>query len=342
MNEFQAVIEMQPTEIINRYVFAVGEHLPRKARKDIEVELKSLLTEMLDARATEEGRPADAAMTASVLREFGEPAEVAQRYVPQRPILSASASANFVTVWKIVAAWVAVFAVGSTALALVNAARDGNTTLEVLASGFGSLLVAMFASLGVVGLIFYLMERADANAMNSTAEKWDPLKLPAAQNPNRVDRTDVIFEVVANTFMFSVLNLTPGWLRWFVADSDGVAAFPLFNEAFFQFVPLFNISLLAHIVLYLYVSTRSSWTRTTRILELFVGITSPIVAWVILNSGVQLAATPAFEPLIRLGITIALIVSAVVVLLNVYRLFTKRWNETDGTSEIELVPNGSH
>lgn len=334
---------MEPNELINRYVHAVGEHLPRKSRGDIQAELKSLLAEMLDTRAAEEGRPLDAAMTASVLREFGEPEQVAQRYAPQRPLLSPASSATFITVWKIVSAWVVVFAIATTVLAIFSSSREPQAIEQVLLNGFGSFVASMIGSIGVLGIIFYAMERLGTrSAQSGPAEKWDPLKLPAAENPNRLDRSEVIFTVVLNVFMLAVLNFAPNWLRTFGVSAAGLETGTFFGEAFFRFLQWLNVSFIIEIGLHLFVSTQGRWTRSTRIAEIASGGLSALIVGLVLSSNLPLAAQSQYEDLARLGVTVALIIVMIELINNIRRLITKRWNDTETKPEIGLVPNGQH
>ena len=61
-------------ELIERYVYEVGRHLPRKQRADIQVELKSTLVDTLEDRV--EGEPSQDDEI-QLLKEFGPPRKVA-------------------------------------------------------------------------------------------------------------------------------------------------------------------------------------------------------------------------------------------------------------------------
>ncbi|MGD8167188.1 hypothetical protein ACEXOS_008180 [Herbiconiux sp. P16] len=73
---------MNPDEIIESYVGDVVRRIPRRLRRDVGLELRSLLTEELAGRAADSGRPADAALAMELLTAFGRPQEVADRYRP--------------------------------------------------------------------------------------------------------------------------------------------------------------------------------------------------------------------------------------------------------------------
>lgn len=74
---------MNVQAIIDDYVNKVAAKLPRTQRNDIGLELRTLLTDQLRSAAEAAGRAPDAEMTANVLREFGQPSEVAARYAPR-------------------------------------------------------------------------------------------------------------------------------------------------------------------------------------------------------------------------------------------------------------------
>ncbi len=73
---------MNPSDVVESYVVDVMRRLPAKDRNEVGLELRGLLTEMLEDRARTAGRAADDAMVLGVLREFGTPAEIAARYRP--------------------------------------------------------------------------------------------------------------------------------------------------------------------------------------------------------------------------------------------------------------------
>src|SRR5450756_2942242 len=66
---------------VDRYISAIGDRLPAKQRKDIETELRSLILDALEGRT---GKATDFSEEdeLAVLREFGRPEVVAQRYAP--------------------------------------------------------------------------------------------------------------------------------------------------------------------------------------------------------------------------------------------------------------------
>ena len=66
-------------ELIERYLHAIGRHLPGNKREDILTELRSTLEDQVEARAAGEPNEADAA---AVIAEMGPPRQVAAGYFP--------------------------------------------------------------------------------------------------------------------------------------------------------------------------------------------------------------------------------------------------------------------
>ncbi len=75
---------MNANEMIDRYIFAVGERLPYKKSLDIQAELRSTMLDTLEDRA---GANPSLEQVAEVLKEFGAPEKVATSYNPQRQYL---------------------------------------------------------------------------------------------------------------------------------------------------------------------------------------------------------------------------------------------------------------
>jgi hypothetical protein len=73
---------MSPDAIVEAYVNDVARRLPRAKRNDVALELQALLSEELQGKADTSRRAADEAMALELVRAFGAPEEVADRYRP--------------------------------------------------------------------------------------------------------------------------------------------------------------------------------------------------------------------------------------------------------------------
>ena len=94
-------------DVIESYVLDVMRRVPAKDRSDVGLELRGLLSEMLDDRAATEGVIPDDAMVLAMLRDFGTPAEIAARYRP---------SGGFVIIPAEQTRWFAIVSLGGVGL----------------------------------------------------------------------------------------------------------------------------------------------------------------------------------------------------------------------------------
>jgi hypothetical protein len=90
---------MTPDTVVEAYVNDVARRLPRAKRNDVALELQALLREELAGKADESGRVADEAMALELVRAFGSPEEVAERYRPAAfTIVPATRSRKFAAI----------------------------------------------------------------------------------------------------------------------------------------------------------------------------------------------------------------------------------------------------
>lgn len=93
---------MDAKAVIASYVDDVVRWLPRRQRSDVGFELRSLLNEELDAKATDAGRPADEAMALALLHAFGAPEAVAARYRPSGFMIIEPAYSYAFALWSLI------------------------------------------------------------------------------------------------------------------------------------------------------------------------------------------------------------------------------------------------
>src|SRR6516164_6848940 len=104
---------MHADEVIEMYIDDTVRLLARRQRDDVAAELRALLSEELNARAQESGRPPDLALALALVRGYGLPNDVATRYQPAWNIIDPADSKSFMRAAII----------GSSALVLLSALR---------------------------------------------------------------------------------------------------------------------------------------------------------------------------------------------------------------------------
>src|SRR5271165_1519373 len=91
------------TDLINRYLQAVGFWLPRDQKQDILAELSEDLRSQLEDREEEFGRALTESEVADLLKKRGRPIFVAGQFLPQHTLIGPALYPIYVFVLKIVA-----------------------------------------------------------------------------------------------------------------------------------------------------------------------------------------------------------------------------------------------
>jgi hypothetical protein len=255
-------------DLIERYVAEVGRYLP--ARSDVPDELRSLLSDALEQRASEAGRPPDDDMAADVLREFGDPEEVAERYSQPRYLIGP----ELYPLYESIAIGIIVISLAiRVAVAVFRLLVDRR--LPQLASfpgAAGEFILNTFVLLGVLTLVFFVLERV---LPASRAESpWDPRDLPPQPGEARshVSRRDVEISLWELTIGLILLNVFPQWIGIpFVQQYRPHLASPV-ELAIPLPVVLLNTYWMAALLLNILLWRACEWTRALRWMQLFVGL----------------------------------------------------------------------
>jgi len=322
--------------LLDRYIHEVGRFLPRNNRGDIQAELRSSIVDSLEDRF---GPEADESQVAELLKELGKPRDVASSYHPQGQYLIGP---GLYPVFRMVA-WIVVAAVlGAQLLAFgVSILVDGDAfaPLEMLAS----LVNSIPASLGWVLITFMILQYYDAKPYLED-KPWDPRDLPEVNLEQVLKRGELIFGLVLGTLFLVLVTLFPQWIGFIT--TPGGKFYP--NPVIIDYLVLIQVSLLANILLKIYLLWRGRWSMLTRLIKLGLeGFSVVILALLVQGHNVWLASRSAgglFDGLeaissitdggwqivgmqsFRLGFSVALIVTIVEIFVTVYRLLKNKFS----------------
>ncbi len=150
-------------ELIERYIYAVTRHLPQKQRTDVEQELESLISDMLDARCgaiTPEEKDVRV-----VLTELGSPWELAAKYAGEEK--KALISGEYFLIYKRVLKIVLPIAAAAVAFAGIlnvfsGAALEGGAlqaAITMMAQSIGGAFGGLLQAFAIITFIFAVLER---------------------------------------------------------------------------------------------------------------------------------------------------------------------------------------
>ncbi len=319
--------------LIDRYVHEVGKRLPKKQRIDVEAELHSLLSDMVEDRAQTKVNEADEEVVVDVLRDFGSPSQVAGSYQPRKNYLIGP---ELFPIFKLVVT-VVITVLGALALVgiFISAVGSENflpTFLKQLTSGFLNYLQNMIGVFANIVIVFALIEwfvPADKLAREMADEEgvWDPRSLPVPDDDKDISRLGTIIGIVFGVIFLAWLNVYPNQAGVFYFNEEPASFISILSPNFFNILlPWVNISIIVSIGVDIFKLWRGKRTLMVRMLEIGKEVVSAVVLYIFISNppvfsiSAELAGRGGFEELAdllnsmaRIGFPILLILTLVTV-----------------------------
>ncbi|TET35123.1 MAG: hypothetical protein E3J69_05630 [Anaerolineales bacterium] len=316
--------------LIDRYVYEVGRHLPRKNRSDIQAELRSSLIDALEDRAGQEPTEAD---VAELLKEFGPPKVVAASYYPEGQYLIGP---PLYSLFRLVTGIVLAAVLGAQLLALgigYFVAQEPIAPLEAVVG----LLNSIPAALGMLVIVFVILQWFDVRP-ETEDEPWDPDSLPEISESETVNRGERIFGITMSIILLVVLGFFPESIGFVTSFGSELFTNPVIAE----YIGLITFSLLFGIGLDIYLLWQGRWGTFTRIAKIAANLLSIAIlfllvqghtAWLVEHGSVGFFATLELLPdnitggwqvigmeAFRLGFGVALIITSLETVVMIFRL----------------------
>lgn len=225
---------MKNQELIDRYVYAVVKHLPRKQAGDIEKELHGLIEDMLAARCLE--RPAEQKDVLVVLTELGTPQELAAQYTQDKD--SCLIGQPYYSQYKLVVKWVLLaVALGLTvamAVSFILKAVDGSLTglsaAGLVVQWLGSLFAASLGAIGGLTVTYAFLQKKGIRLEETPGFATSLLELPPVpEKKEKVSRSDAIADIIFSILFLCIFLLFPDIIMGVFRKSGEVQTIPLFN-----------------------------------------------------------------------------------------------------------------
>jgi hypothetical protein len=235
---------MRASEVIETYIDDTVRLLPRRQRSDVATELCSLLTEELNARTQQSEGPPDESLALSLVRNYGQPNEVAARYEPPWVIIDPADTTGFIRA----------AAIGVSALVLFGAI---STRLPSVSETVDSLVkIGILVWLGILVVAF--------GAKSLIRRRWPATVLWQPHDRDRANRIGTAAIVPIATFVV-VLYAAPTWVLDHISGGRFESSWAAYTADFQQVrLPLF-IGLLAGLLALLsFVAIQGRWSRLTR------------------------------------------------------------------------------
>lgn len=249
-------------ELVDRYVVAVGRHLPSKKRADIQAELRSSLVDSLEARA--QGNPSEVDVVA-LLKEFGPPEKIAASYWPEGQYLIGP---RLFPLFRLVAG-IALAAIVIAQLVALGAALVFDPQAFPGWTFLGDIIGSVFSALGVIVVVFALLQYFDVRP-EAEKEEWDPRSLPAIEQPDQVRRGDLVVEITFSLIFLAILFFLPDRLGFVIYPGGEIVLNPLLPA----FLPWIGLALLLSVALDVFLLWRGRWEIWSRLAKIGVNLFS--------------------------------------------------------------------
>jgi hypothetical protein len=235
---------MHASEVIETYIDDTVQLLPRGQRHDVAAELRSLLHEELQARAQESGRPPDALLALSLVREYGRPNEVAARYQLPWAIIDPADSTSFLRAAIL----------GAGALVLLGAISKRLPSLAGTADNL--VAIGILAWLGLLVVAF--------GAKSWIRRRWPATGLWQPHDRDRANRVGTAVVVPLAAFCV-VLYGAPGWMIDHLSGGRLDTSWAAYTADFQRLrLPCFIGLLVGLLALLSFVAIQGRWRRLTR------------------------------------------------------------------------------
>lgn len=317
-------------ELIDRYLNAVRLWLPAGKQDDIIEELGDDLRSQVNDRATELGRELDEGEIIAILKRRGRPELVASNYHQPQWLIGPSLFPGYFFLLKHVVLWILV-PIFAVVVSIVLWRTASPVTTFVSAAWYFQMWTVWV--IGLLTIVFAIIERLPHNWPDSRDDSWNPRQLPrfAEVNSNKEWPRSV---AIAMSAMGLVIGLGWLYLLWYHPQFD-------FNGVRVTLAPVWNnmrvpILLLGFGGFFLGLISLI-WPSRIKLqsgFRLLINSCSLILLYVLLKAGNWVALRSpgpianGMEKAVNLGIWVALIVVGIVTLvslaLNLTRICRKK------------------
>lgn len=190
--------------LIERYIYAVTKRLPENQRKEIEIELRSLIDDMIMSKSDEPNE----AIIKEALLELGDPAELADQYRDKkRYLIGPDYIDQYFFVLKIVLSATGLVFILSLVVGSIFSSSAANILGETVSNMISGLIQAGFW----VTVFFALAEYYNWEDVKSKkGADWTLKDLPTIPNEkSKIKISDSIIEIFISTVATIVILFTP-------------------------------------------------------------------------------------------------------------------------------------
>lgn len=339
------------SELFGQYAAEVGRYLPRRKRKDIQLEILSLLEDSLEDKSASTGRQPDEEMAIEVLKTFGPPITFAQNYQQTTALIGPTIFPIFkLVLFFVLALYVLQFLIGL----FLPAGWEGIHLLNVIDSFFDQ----GFQVFGMVVFAFALIERTTPKdwlrwPFKEMQRTWDPAGLKVDKRRQAVKPGELWAEVLFLTGVIVLFAVFPHWIGFGNKRNSVWTFVPVLSEAFAVYQPWLITYFLVKIIFNVALARRAFWDARMRWIAIGIKVFGLLLLVALLTGPSVFGLNPAYLarhdsppalvdwftstlPNWNTGLEVYLAISILVQLVGLARLVFKAIRQNEGiTLQVE-------
>ncbi len=282
---------MNETNLIERYLNAVAEHLPEDTREDVKKELRANIEDMLPENSTEED-------VRRVLEQLGNPVGLAEEYrQTKRYLIGPSLYDSYISILKLVIGIAVIvfsfiWVIGNTAKPAFDIAKPPvdfitNFISGIISAAFNGLLQAFLW----VTVVFVVLERVGLREGQLPFGKkvWSVDDLPEVtlNDKGRISRGETVVGLIFSVAFTALLVFQPQTFAWYGKTSSGMMLVtPLFDiERLRPFIFFIVVLAILQFVTCIYKFIVMRWNLPLAIANTANNIASSILVFIMFNGG---------------------------------------------------------
>lgn len=266
---------------IDRYLYAIGEKLPKSQKEDIKKELKSIIEDAVDEKVAKEKASKGEYYEAteedilSIINNLGSPVEVAAKYKPSNKYLIGPELYDLYRFLLIIV--LGAVGLGISIASAITVMGAQGTFIELLYKLPLQLISAGMNAVGSVTIVFMIIQHfASENQIKNMNidEKWNPKELkPIPVSYEIIKPSEAIVTIVFTILALLIFNRFPNIIAIYVRHSNNISVTPIFNLSVLKsYIQYLNIFWVADILLNIYKLKTGKWTKVLRFTRIVISL----------------------------------------------------------------------
>lgn len=278
--------------LIDRYIHAVTKHLPEEIQKEVGLELRSNILDMVPEEADEN-------QIAKILENMGNPSDLAMNYHPKKKyLIGPTVYPKYIEILKLVLSIVAIVFTGLACLKWFTSGLDQTLSFNfvgLITDTIGMVVDGLLQAALWVTLIFVILERNTVFDGQSPFKesKWTiaDLELPTDERA-KISKSETLVGLCFNLVFATLASLNPNVLPLVFSANEKTTIIPLFDaERFKVYAPFIVALFLASAAFDIFKLIRERWTPKLALINALLNGLVVILALLMLTDDALISAS---------------------------------------------------